>query len=74
LSWSPHRARLSSKFFNTDRGYGFIAPDDGGSDVFVHIHEVETAGMKMLVADQVVAYRLGPSRDGRSKAVDLRLL
>jgi len=62
------------KFFNTDRGYGFIAPDDGGSDVFVHVHEVEAAGMKMLVAGQVVAYRLGPSRDGCSKAVDLRLL
>ena len=62
------------KFFNTDRGYGFIAPDDGGSDVFVHVHEVEAAGMKMLVAGEVVAYRLGPSPDGRSKAVDLRLL
>jgi cold shock CspA family protein len=37
------------KFFNTDRGYGFIAPDGGGSDVFVHVHEVEAAGMKMLV-------------------------
>jgi hypothetical protein len=34
------------KFFNTDRGYGFIAPDDGGSDVFVHVHDVEAAGMK----------------------------
>ena len=60
----------SSVFVATIR----IAPDDGGSDVFVHIHEVEAAGMKMLVAGQVVAYRLGPSRDGRSKAVDLRLL
>jgi cold shock protein len=62
------------KFFNTDRGYGFIAPDDGGPDVFVHVHDVEAAGMKMLVAGQVVAYRVGPARDGRSKAVDLRLL
>ena len=61
------------KFFNTDRGYGFIAPDDG-SEVFVHFHEVEAAGMKMLVASQVVAYRVGPARDGRSKAVDLHLL
>src|SRR5262249_3713747 len=57
------------KFFNTDRGFGFILPDDGGPDVFVHAHEVEAAGMKMLVADQLVVYELGPARDGRLKAV-----
>jgi CspA family cold shock protein len=62
------------KFFNTDRGFGFILPDDGGPDVFVHVHEVEAAGMKMLVADQLVVYELGPARDGRLKAVNLRLL
>ena len=61
------------KFFNTDRGYGFTAPD-GGPDVFVHVHDVEAAGMKMLVAGQLVAYEVGPARDGRSKAVNLRLL
>jgi cold shock protein len=48
------------KFFNTDRGYGFIAPDDGGSDVFVHVHDVEAAGMNILVAGQLVAYEVGP--------------
>src|SRR5262249_30754938 len=62
------------KFFNTDRGYGFIASDDGGSDVFVHVHDVEAAGMKILEAGQLVAYEVGPARDGRSKAVNLRLL
>ena len=62
------------KFFNTDRGYGFIAPDGGGSDVFVHVHDVEAAGMKILVPGQLVAYEVGPARDGRSKAVNLRLL
>ena len=48
------------KFFNTDRGYGFITPDDGGSDVFVHVHDVEAAGGKILVAGQSGAYELGP--------------
>jgi cold shock protein len=62
------------KFFNGDRGYGFIAPDGGGSDVFVHVHDVEAAGMKILVAGQLVAYEVGLARDGRSKAVNLRLL
>jgi len=60
------------KFFNEDRGFGFIVPDGGGSDVFVHIHEVEAAGLKILVAGQSVAYEVGPARDGRSKAVNLR--
>src|SRR5262249_2511881 len=55
------------KFFNTDRAYGFIAPDDGSSDVFVHVHNVEAAGMKILVAGQLVAYEVGLARDGRSR-------
>ena len=62
------------KFFNADRGYGFIATDGGGSDVFVHITAVEAACMKTLVAGQLVAYEVGPAQDGRSKAVNLRLL
>jgi CspA family cold shock protein len=48
-------------------------PDDGGPDVFVHVHDVENAGMKILVADQLVAYELDRARDGRLKAVSLRL-
>jgi len=62
------------KFFNPDRGFGFILPDEGGPDVFVHVHDVEAAGMKILVAGQLVAYEVGPTRDGRSKAVNVRLL
>ena len=62
------------KFFNTDRGFGFILPDAGGSDVFVHIQDVETTGMKTLVAGQVLAYNTAPARDGCLKAVNLRLL
>src|SRR5215831_20284293 len=45
------------KFFNTDRAYGFIAPDDGSSDVFVYVHDVEAADMKILVAGQLVDTR-----------------
>jgi cold shock protein len=48
------------KFFNADRGYGFIAPDGGGSDVFVHVHEVEFAGMKTLVKGQLLTYKHRP--------------
>jgi cold shock protein len=62
------------KFFNTDRGFGFILPDDGGPDVFVHVHDVETAGMTTLVKGQLVTYNTVPTRDGRLKAVNLRLL
>jgi cold shock CspA family protein len=54
------------KFFNADGGYCFIAPVGGGSDVFVHVHEVESAGMKTLAKGQL-QYR--PARDGCLKAV-----
>ena len=60
------------KFFNTDRGFGFIAPDGGGSDVFVHVHDVEAAGMETLVKGQLLTYNTAPARDGRLKAVNLR--
>jgi cold shock protein len=62
------------KFFNADRGFGFISPDSGGSDVFVHVHDVEAAGMKTLVKGQLLSYNTAPARDGRLKAVNLLLL
>jgi cold shock CspA family protein len=54
-------------FFNTDPGFGFILSDDGGPDVFVHLHDVEAAGMKTLVGGQVLVYNTAPARDGRLK-------
>jgi CspA family cold shock protein len=62
------------KFFNEDRGFGFIVPDGGGPDIFVHVHDIEVAGMNKLVRGQVLVYNTAPARDGRLKAVNLRLL
>ncbi|WP_292293627.1 cold-shock protein [Marivita sp.] len=62
------------KWFNTTKGYGFIAPDDGGKDVFVHISAVERAGMTGLADNQKVAYELREGRDGRSSASELKLM
>jgi cold shock protein len=62
------------KFFNGERGYGFIKPDDGGSDVFVHIGAVERAGLSSLAEGAKVSYELkvDPKR-GKGSAENLRL-
>ncbi|HTG38976.1 cold-shock protein [Sphingomonas sp.] len=60
------------KFFNADKGYGFIAPDGGGADAFVHISAVERSGMITLQQDQRVAYELEQDRRGKMAAVNLR--
>lgn len=62
------------KWFNATKGYGFIAPDGGGKDVFVHISAVERAGLRELKDNQKVAFELQSGRDGRASATDLRLL
>lgn len=62
------------KWFNTTKGYGFIAPDDGGKDVFVHISAVERAGLKSLADNQKISYDMISGRDGRASAGDLKLL
>ena len=62
------------KWFNTTKGYGFIAPDDGGKDVFVHISAVARSGLTGLADNQKVGYELQDGRDGRQMAGDLTLL
>lgn len=62
------------KWFNATKGYGFIAPDDGGKDVFVHISAVERAGLTGLKDNQKIGFELQSGRDGRSSASDLKLL
>jgi len=60
------------KFFNADKGYGFIQPDDGGNDAFVHITAVEAAGMRTLDKEQRVSYELEQDRRGKTSAVNLQ--
>ena len=60
------------KFFNVEKGYGFIAPQDGGKDAFVHISDVERAGMGTLSRDQLVSYELQTDERGRVSAVNLQ--
>ena len=60
------------KFFNADKGYGFIAPDNGGPDAFVHITAVERAGMATLNQNQRVTYDLEQDRRGKTSAVNLQ--
>jgi cold shock protein len=61
------------KFFNGQRGFGFIAPDGGGADVFVHISAVERAGMRGLAEGQKVSYEVEADRKtGKSAAINLQ--
>ena len=62
------------KWFNTTKGFGFIAPDDGGKDVFVHISAVERAGLTGLADNQKVDFELEEGRDGRQSAGAISLV
>jgi CspA family cold shock protein len=62
------------KFFNLDKGYGFIAPEGGGNDSFVHISAVERAGMTTLQQDQRLSYEIENDQRGKSSAVNLQAL
>ena len=66
-------AKGTVKWFNETKGFGFIAPDTGGKDVFVHISAVERSGLSGLADNQKVTYDLESGRDGRESAVNLQL-
>ena len=62
------------KWFNTTKDYGFIAPDDGGKDVFVHISALEQSGLTGLADNQKISFELQEGRDGRQMASELKPL
>ena len=62
------------KWFNQTKGFGFIEPEDGGKDVFVHISAVERSGLQGLNDDQKVSFELVEGRDGRQMAGEIKLL
>lgn len=66
-------AKGTVKWFNTEKGFGFIQPADGGKDIFVHITAVQAAGLQTLQDDQSVEYELIDGRDGRKSAGNLRV-
>jgi CspA family cold shock protein len=61
------------KWFNFTKGFGFIEPDDGSADVFVHITAVQNSGLNGLEEDQAVSYETEVGRNGKSNAVNLKL-
>jgi CspA family cold shock protein len=61
------------KFFNSTKGFGFISPDDGGKDAFVHISALERAGISSLADGQKVTFDLEKGRDGRESAINVQL-
>jgi CspA family cold shock protein len=62
------------KWFNPVKGFGFIVPDDGSSDAFVHISAVERAGLSTLNEGQKVEFELAPGRNGRMAAANLQII
>jgi CspA family cold shock protein len=70
----PLVAQGTVKWFNPQKGFGFIRPDSGGNDVFVHISAVERAGLSQLNEGQKVSYKTETDRNGKASAVDLKVL
>ena len=61
------------KFYNSTKGFGFISPDDGGKDAFVHVSALERAGISGLADGQKVSYDLERGRDGRESAINVQV-
>ncbi len=72
MSDNPAAITGTVKFFNEDKGFGFIQPENGGNDAFVHISAVQAAGMQTLEKDQRVSYELAEDRRGKMSATNLR--
>lgn len=67
-------AKGTVKWFNPEKGYGFIEPEDGGKDAFVHISAVERAGLSTLTEGQKVSFELVAGRNGKEAAEDLAVI
>jgi cold shock protein len=71
--WRPSMSKGTVKWFNSQKGYGFIQPDDGSKDVFVHISAVERAGLANLNEGQSVSYDVERGQQGKTSAVNLQV-
>ena len=73
MSSNPTQTVGTVKFFNEDKGFGFIQPDGEGPDAFVHISAVQQSGLSSLERDQRVSFELAPDKRGKQSAVNLKL-
>ena len=73
LGKERYYGKRTVKWFNTNKGYGFIEPDDGGKDVFIHISAVEKSGLKTLLENQKITFEINQDK-GRSSAANIKIV